>query len=69
MASILPSIVDRWRAFRNGRKRYTGQVLLFDGGRRPVRQVIAEVYGDTREEMLRRKHAVCTLLKKLEIDQ
>lgn len=52
---ILPSLVDRYRTKRDGKRRYTGQVLLFSGKKRIV---IAEVYGDTAKEMRQRKHAV-----------
>ena len=65
MTSILPSITDKWRNKRNGKRRYVGQVLRFDGG---TTTVIAEVYGDTLKEMRRRKHAVADALKLMEND-
>lgn len=62
MVSILPRINDRWRNLRNGKKRWTGQVLRFD----PKPRVIADVYGDTLEEMKGRMSVVCEALKNLE---
>lgn len=66
MTSILPSITDKWRNKRNGQWRYVGQVWLFNGSGKKI--VIAEVYGDTLEEMRKRKHAVADALKLLEND-
>lgn len=63
MTSILPSIKDRYRNLRNGKKKFTGQVIRFDG---ETRTVIAEVYGSTVEEMRIRKNAVAELLAKME---
>ena len=64
MPSILPALVDKWRTKRDGTRRYVGQILLFDGGNtRQPRKVIAEVYGDTLEEMRVRKNAVFEALK------
>jgi len=64
MPSILPALVDKWRTKRDGTRRYVGQILLFDGGnQRQPRKVIAEVYGDTLEEMRARKQAVFESLK------
>ena len=58
MPSILPALIDKWRTKRDGTRRYVGQILLFDGGnKRQPRKVIAEVYGDTLEEMRARKNA------------
>jgi N-acetyl-beta-hexosaminidase len=66
MASVLGGIIDTYRGKANGKRRYVGKVLLFDGRRKPVKSVMAEVYGDTMEEMRRRKHAVAAALKALE---
>ena len=64
MPSILPALIDKWRTKRDGTKRYVGQILLFDGGnKRQPRKVIAEVHGDTLEEMRARKNAVFEALK------
>ena len=64
MPSILPALIDKWRTKRDGTRRYVGQILLFDGGnKRQPRKVIAEVYGDTLEEMRARKNAVFEALK------
>lgn len=62
MPSILPALIDKWRTKRDGTKRYVGQILLFDG-RNKGPKVIAEVYGDTLEEMRARKNAVFEALK------
>ena len=66
MASVLPSIIDSYRNKANGKRRYVGKVLLFDSSRNPKPITLAEVYGDTMEEMRRRKHAVAAVLKSLE---
>lgn len=63
MAIILPGINDRWRGKRDGSKRHVGQVLSFDGGKK---EVVAEVYGASLEEMRRRKHAIYECLRILE---
>ena len=64
MPSILPAIRDKWRTKRDGTRRYVGQILLFaEGNQRQPRKVIAEVYGDTLEEMRARKQAVFQALK------
>jgi hypothetical protein len=60
MTTILPSLVDRHRNLRNGRKRWVGQVVAFDRDRRSV---IAEVYGTTLAQMRRRKRLVWIALK------
>jgi len=65
MTSILPSGVDRWRAKRNGKRRYVGQIIRFGS---PKRMVIAEVYGNTLREMSRRKRAVWVALRDIEDD-
>ena len=70
MTSILPGLIDRWRNKKNGKRRYTGQVLKFDGAnKQQPRSVIAEVYGDSLKEMRKRKNAVAKLLKEMEQDQ
>lgn len=67
MASVLPALVDKWRTKRDGTRRYVGQVLLFDGGnKKQPRKVIAEVYGDTLDEMRERKQVACEALKELQ---
>ena len=61
MSSVLPGLRDRHRNYRNGRRKYVGQVLLFD----TKWTVIAEVYGWTLREMRARKMAVAKALKDL----
>lgn len=63
MPSVLPSLIDKFRNKRNGEKRYVGQVIKFDGSRRTV---IAEVYGDSIEEMRARKKLCCDALANAE---
>ena len=56
---FLPSLTDKWRTKRNGEKRYIGQILDFSSGNK---RVVAEVYGDTLEEMRKRKKIVFNAL-------
>lgn len=57
---VLGSLTDQYRNKKNGNRRWTGKVYLFDGG---SRNLIAEVYGDSAEEMRARKHAVASALQ------
>jgi hypothetical protein len=66
MSTVLPGIKDRYRNKRNRKRRYVGQVLCFDASGITC---LAEVYGDTLEEMRRRKHAVAVALNKLECER
>ena len=65
MTSILPGLKDTWRNKRNGQRRYVGQVVRLGDGKSVV---IAEVYGDTLDEMRTRKHACAKLLAEMEND-
>lgn len=60
--TILPSLIDR--KLRCGR--YRGEVLRLGGKRR---EVLAVVYGETLEEMRRRKYALVKLLEEIERSQ
>lgn len=66
MPSVLPSLRDKYRVKRNGKKLWIGQVLLFDGKGPP--RVIAEVRDDNLGCMRRRKHAVYKALLAIEND-
>lgn len=64
-AIIIAREPHTWREKRNGGRRYVGQVLrLTQKPRKTV--VLAEVYGDTEEQMLERRYAVLEALKQLE---
>lgn len=57
--TILPSLIDK--RLRCGR--YRGEVLRLGGKRR---EVLAVVYGDTIEEMRRRKNACVKMMEEIE---
>lgn len=60
---VMPGLIDRYRNLRNGRKKYTCEILLLGGDHE--RQVIAHVYGNSLREARRRKRIVCKALKAL----
>lgn len=64
--SILPSARDRYRYKANGKRRYVGQVLGYNGARNFV---VAEVYGDTLKLMRQRKQACFKALAEIENTQ